>query len=114
MEKWRCQNNPSITQSKEYSVATESIMSWVEGFDLVLLYSALAGAGGGCTTFVYGLRMGHYRENRYKLKLSTEVVGGSTVALFVSLAFTSFSVPFRTFLAFAIGLTWVTVIQQLR
>jgi hypothetical protein len=60
-------------------------MPGFEGFDATLLYSSFAGAAGGCTTFVHGLTMGYYRQDRYPRKLSLEIIGGTTVALFFSL-----------------------------
>jgi hypothetical protein len=89
-------------------------MPWLEGFDSTLLYSSLAGAAGGCTTFVHGLTMGNYRNETYPRKLSLIIIGEKTFALFFSLAFSSLAGPYRLFLSFAIGLAWVRVVQQLR
>lgn len=79
----------------------------------MLLIASLPGAIGGIATFLYSLKMGHYKNNKYKAKLSLEVLGGAILATFVGPLFPE-PIQIQLFAAFATGLTWAGVIQVTR
>jgi len=74
---------------------------------LVLLISTLPGGLGGLATFLYGIKRGHFKNNKYLAKLTIEVVGGMLVASFVAFE------P-RPLVGFAVGLSWSGLIQIIR
>lgn len=75
------------------------------------IYGTLPGALGGIVLFVYGYKKGHYRNNKYKIKLSIEVVGAAITATMLALLFPD---DYRIVAAFLIGLSWSGIIQMVR
>lgn len=76
-----------------------------------LVFSTAPGACGGVGLFLFSLRAGHYKNNRYVSKLIIELVGAMLVASFVGPLFPEKVVVFASF---ATGLSWATVIQVAR
>lgn len=76
-----------------------------------LIFSTGPGACGGVALFLFSLRMGHYKNDRYLRKLIVELLGAVLVASFLGPLF-----PGRTaiFASFALGLSWATIIQVAR
>jgi hypothetical protein len=78
----------------------------------ILLYSFLPGLCGGVVSFVFALSKNHYKNNKYVIKLLTEILGASLTASFVTL---SISNPiFQATLSFLIGVGWSRLIQLIR
>lgn len=77
----------------------------------ILVFSTAPGACGGIGLFLFSLRMGHYKNNKYMRKLSIELLGAMIVASFVGPLFPEKAVIYASF---AIGLCWATVIQIVR
>ena len=78
---------------------------------LVLTTCSIPGAFGGLGTFLFSLRKGHYKNNRYTKKLSIEIIGATVLASFVGPLFPDDK---QVFASFAIGLMWVGIIQVSR
>lgn len=86
-------------------------MEFLENIVPTLVFSAAPGACGGVGLFLFSLRVGHYKNNRYVRKLIIELLGAMLVASFVGPLFPEKAVVFASF---AIGLSWATVIQVAR
>jgi hypothetical protein len=74
-----------------------------------------AGMAGGFVLFLAGYKDGHYHNNKYLIKCSTEVLGGGITAYYVSsLALDSFSSFNPNLIPFIIGVSWTAFIQLSR
>jgi len=71
----------------------------------------MPGACGGICTFLYSLKQKHYKNNRYVRKLIIEILGATLVASFIGPFF-----PYKVvvFASFALGVSWVAIIQIIR
>lgn len=86
-------------------------MEFLENIVPTLVFSTAPGACGGVGLFLFSLRVGHYKNNRYVRKLIIELLGAMLVASFVGPLFPEKAVVFASF---AIGLSWATVVQVAR
>jgi hypothetical protein len=86
-------------------------MEFLQDIIPILVFSTAPGACGGVGLFLFSLRVGHYKNNRYVRKLVIELLGAMLVASFVGPLFPAKAVVFASF---AIGLSWATVIQVAR
>jgi hypothetical protein len=82
--------------------------------NLSLIETSLPGAAGGCVAFLAGIKLGHYRNNKYVAKFSLELLGGATTASFVTLIVSPNAPPVKYFVAFAIGMSWAGIVQLIR
>lgn len=73
---------------------------------------SIPGAAGGITWFLWAVRQGSYRNNRYLMKFSTEILGASLTATFLASLISSGN--YLQEAAFAVGVGWTGVIQILR
>lgn len=78
----------------------------------VLLYSTLPGALGGFVAFLFGVLKDEYKNNRYLIKFSIEMLGAMITASFISILFESNT--YRAVISFVLGVGWVGIIQVLR
>ncbi len=79
----------------------------------LLLVATLPSIAGGLSSFWYGLRRGHYRNNKFKRKAVLECIGAATVGSGIAIAF----VPLPQMMAltfFAAGVCWSGLIQLVR
>ncbi len=74
----------------------------------VLLYTSMPGAAGGFALFLFGIKRGHYRNNKYIVKCTVEILGAAVTATFIG---SFFPQSYRIGAGFLIGLTWVNIIQ---
>lgn len=84
----------------------------MDSLNQIVIYSCLPGCAGGITAFLFAIKKGHYRNNKYFSKFSVEIIGALLTALFLSMHVTSLTN--RTILAFALGVAWSGVIQIIR
>lgn len=77
----------------------------------VLTASTVPGVCGGLGLFLYSLRTGHYKNNKYTVKLLIELLGAMLVASFLGPLFPEKAVTIASFL---LGLSWAAVIQTSR
>jgi hypothetical protein len=77
-----------------------------------LLYSTVPGAAGGICAFLFALRGGIYRNNRYYSKFAIETAGALLTATFLTEMLQSTS--YQAVAAFSIGVAWGNVIQLAR
>jgi hypothetical protein len=70
------------------------------------------GAAGGLASFLNGLRLQHYKNNKYLAKFGIEVLGGTVTAS--SLAYVFHEYALASVFAFLIGFAWSQVLQRLR
>lgn len=75
------------------------------------ILAAGCGALGGVATFLFSLKSGHYKNNKYRAKLTLEILGSTLIAAFVG---TLFPEKLVIIASFCIGLTWTGIIQVLR
>lgn len=87
--------------------ASTSMPDYLEQLKPVLFLSSIPGGFGGLASFLYGLKRGHFKNNKYIAKAVLEIVGGLVVASFVVFG------P-KILVGFIIGLCWSTVIQVIR
>ena len=79
----------------------------------VMVYCcSLPGAAGGLCIFLISLKRGHYKNNRYLAKLSVELLGALVTA--TALASMWQTSGYQQAAAFAIGITWTSIVQILR
>jgi hypothetical protein len=78
----------------------------------ILLWCTLPGAAGGLAGFLYALRRGHYRNNRYVPKLLIELLGATVTASAISLVVSPSDK--LVLVAFCIGVGWANLIQLVR
>lgn len=82
----------------------------------IYIMVAGAGAAGGFTWFLCGIKFGWLKNNKYVRKAAVESVGGLIVASFVALPlspiFSGQAVVGR--LAFGVGTCWSAIVQLLR
>lgn len=72
---------------------------------------SFSGAAGGLLLFVYGIKTGHYKRNRYYRKLLVEIVGAALTAHLASFFVAEdMQIP----VGFCIGFTWTSTLQTLR
>ena len=89
---------------------------------LEFLFDRLAPAlAAGVLLFVWGLKIGRIRNNKYVAKFIVDVVGASTTGVMVSVLVDRASVGgvpdgvhLRSLVAFAVGLCWSEVVHWLR
>jgi hypothetical protein len=86
-------------------------MEFLQNIMPILLTATAPGAFGGLSLFLFSLRNGHYKNNRYSAKLLLELVGAMVVASFVGPLFPENAVFFASF---GVGLCWATIIQITR
>jgi hypothetical protein len=79
--------------------------------DTMAVYGALPGACGGVALFLYGYKTGHFKNNKYKIKFTVEVIGAATTAGFLAVIFPH---DYRIVAAFLIGISWSAIIQMAR
>lgn len=77
----------------------------------ILISSTLPGVFGGIALFLFSLRNGHYKNNRYPAKLLLELLGAGVVASFVGQLFPEKAIIFASF---GVGLCWATIVQITR
>ena len=77
-----------------------------------LIFMLLPGAAGGLASFLNGLRLQHYKNNKYVAKFGIEVLGGAVTASSLVYAFRDNSLVWV--FAFLIGTAWSQVLQKLR
>jgi len=77
----------------------------------ILTVCTTAGVCGGLGLFLYSYRMGHYKNDRYHVKLPVELVGASLVASFIGPLFPEEGWPYASFV---IGFSWVGILQVTR
>lgn len=80
----------------------------------MLLINFIPGVFGGCIIFLYGLKSGHHRNNKYVAKLTLEISGASITAIFIGQFFSSLSPQLQIAFSFCIGVGWVKIIQMTR
>jgi hypothetical protein len=61
---------------------------------------------------LYGLKRGHYRNNRYFSKLAIEVIGSSVTASFITPLIVQGQLIFLV--GFLVGIAWGNIIQLIR
>ncbi len=81
----------------------------------VLLITSISGGAGGLASFLYALRLGHYRNNKYVEKCSIEILGAIVTASFLAAPF----IPDDKYtlamaIAFMIGVSWAKFLQLIR
>jgi hypothetical protein len=74
----------------------------------------LSGLCGGLASFLYGLKRGNFKNNRYCRKISLEMVGGTVTGFFLTLPTKAWGAEYRLLIAFACGLAWSAVLQMCR
>jgi hypothetical protein len=77
----------------------------------ILVSSTGPGGCGGIAAFLYALRQGHYKNNKYPVKLTIEILGAMIVASFIGPWFPDHTTVFASF---AVGLAWAGIIQVIR
>jgi len=81
-----------------------------------LLYCTVPGAAGGLTWFLFGIRRGSVRNDRYVRKAFLEITGAVLVAAFVAYPLAplfTINTPVVV-LSFAAGAAWASIVQLLR
>lgn len=86
--------------------------SLIDSLKVAIIYATLPGAAGGLTAFLFALKRGHYRNNKYFAKASIELLGAMLTASFFSMILTSSRL--RPLWAFTVGISWAVVIQTIR
>lgn len=77
------------------------------------LLCVMAGAAGGLTSFLVGIRAQHYKNNKYFAKLTLEVLGGAiTSGGLIYVIFDGNRYVFA--FAFLAGTAWSQIIQNIR
>ena len=79
---------------------------------IAVLTVGLPGAFGGLVIYLYGHKKGHYRNNKYMVKLMIEVLGASITASFL-VSFVD-QLQQKSAIAFIIGMFWSSIIQRTR
>jgi hypothetical protein len=78
----------------------------------VTLIASISGAFGGLVGVLYGLKRGHYKNNRYSSKLAIEIFGSSLTATFITPLIAQGKLTF--FLGFLVGIAWGNIVQIIR
>ena len=78
-----------------------------------IIYSVtLPGGAGGLTSFLYALKRGHYKNNKYPRKFFIEILGAMLTATFLTKLISSNQ--YQYVVAYIIGICWSGIIQVLR
>ena len=81
------------------------------------IISTASGAAGGLVSFLYALRGGHYRNNKYISKFLIELLGSAITAIYLTSLITESSIASIGTIgtaAFIVGTTWSVLIQGIR
>ena len=84
-------------------------------FSEIWPYVAVSGASGGVACYLVAFHKGYYKNNKLKIKFSTEVLGGSITATGVSSLLIHIDEKAIIIgLCFFIGTAWAAIIQTVR
>jgi hypothetical protein len=83
---------------------------WSAVLDNAAFRDALSGSTGGFALFLYGLRVGHYKNNKLVRKGLLELLGATLVGGFMG----HYLFGDRVLLAFAIGVAWSGTVGAIR
>ena len=84
----------------------------LSSFGTTLLHATAPGGAGGLASFLFALKRGHYRNNKYTAKFLIEILGAMVTGTFVASFFGNWE--YVAAVAFAVGLTWAQIIHVIR
>lgn len=84
----------------------------LDNIEYLIVFSIMPGCIGGLTLFLWGVKHGHYKNNKYFAKFLIEILGAMITASVVSSLFPLHN--YKPFVAFSIGIAWSKIIQTLR
>jgi hypothetical protein len=77
----------------------------------IFMFSTLPGALGGVGTFLFSVKKGHYKNNKYFIKFTIEIFGAMLFASFFGPLFPEKALILSSF---CIGLSWAALVQVVR
>ena len=78
----------------------------------MFFFTILPGGAGGLVLFLFSLKKGRYRNNKYLAKFVIEILGAMLTASFLSTLITSSY--YKPIAAFVVGIAWANIIQIIR
>ena len=87
-------------------------MTDINSFLELFLHLGLPGFFGGAASFLFALKKGHYKNNKYAAKIAIEMIGAVVTAVFLLQTFSREG--YTVALSFAVGFAWSDLLQALR